>query len=181
MRAEFLGGRVRVRTGDLTTVAVDAIVNAANATLLGGGGVDGAIHRQGGPAILEACREIRRTTHPQGLATGEAVITTAGRLPARFVIHTVGPIWGSDRDADSLLASCYRNCLELADARQLLEIAFPAISTGAYGYPAERAAAVASHAIATALEHVKSVQRVQLVFFSAANATLFVRHQQLAK
>lgn len=139
----FLGGRVRVLVGDITTQQVDAIVNAANSTLLGGAGVDGAIHEAGGPQILEECREIRRTRFPQGLETGEAVITTAGRLPARYVIHTVGPIkgvWGK-RDAE-MLAACYRNSLVLAVQQSLRSIAFPAISTGIYCYPREEAAAV---------------------------------------
>jgi O-acetyl-ADP-ribose deacetylase (regulator of RNase III) len=175
---EFLSGRVLVGTGDITDLAIDAVVNAANSTLLGGAGVDGAIHRRGGPAILEACREIRRTRYPQGLPTGEAVITTGGKLPARFVIHTVGPVWGSDPDPDSLLAACYRNCIELADTQSLRDIAFPAISTGAYGYPKPQAARVASLAIAAALASSQSVQRVHLVFFSAADAEVFIRHQQ---
>src|SRR6185503_15737799 len=128
----FVGGRVRVVTGDITKQDADAIVNAANSTLLGGGGVDGAIHRGGGPAIIEACREIRRTTHPDGLPTGEAVITTAGELPAQHVIHTVGPIYGRHAGREEeLLAGCYRNSLQLALANDLRSIAFPAISTGA--------------------------------------------------
>ena len=144
----FLDGRVLVTTGDITAVHVDVIVNAANSSLLGGGGVDGAIHRRGGTAILEACRELRRTRYPNGLPTGEAVLTTAGNLPARFVAHTVGPIWGRDEPAAGLLASCYRNCLALAKEQELESVAFPAISTGVYGYPKDQAAAVASKAIA---------------------------------
>ncbi len=162
----FLDGRVLVVTGDITAVRVDVIVNAANSSLLGGGGVDGAIHRRGGPAILEACRELRRTRYPEGLPVGEAVLTTAGNLPARFVAHTVGPIWGENEPAAQLLASCYRNSLALADAEGLESIAFPAISTGVYGYPKHLAAAVASEAIAAALEQVRSISVVQLVFFA---------------
>lgn len=182
MDSSFLDGRVSVATGDITVCAVDAIVNAANSTLLGGGGVDGAIHARGGPAILQACREIRRTSHPEGLPPGEAVITTGGLLPARFVIHTVGPLWGRHSAPDTLLASCYRKCMELATAHRLRELAFPAISTGAYGYPKDRAAAVASSAIKAALEGFDaagggSIERVRLVFFAAADAELFVRHQ----
>src|SRR5881396_1957475 len=145
----FLGGRVLVLIGDITRQNVDAIVNAANSTLLGGGGVDGAIHRSGGPQILQECQQIRQTTYPKGLPTGEAVITTAGKLPAKYVIHTVGPIkgrWG-DRDAE-MLANCYTNSLALAVQHNLRSIAFPSISTGAFGYPREEAAAVSSQAIA---------------------------------
>ncbi len=131
----YLGGRVVVTTGDITAIAVDAIVNAANAALMGGGGVDGEIHRRGGPTIPAACSELRRTRYPDGLPVGEAVLTTAGNLPARFVVHTVGPIWGADKPADKLLASCYRKAIELVDAEGLQSISFPAIATGAYGYP----------------------------------------------
>ncbi|HEX7012075.1 MAG TPA: O-acetyl-ADP-ribose deacetylase [Steroidobacteraceae bacterium] len=175
---DFLGGRVRLTTGDITMLAVDAIVNAANSTLLGGGGVDGAIHRRGGPEILEACKELRRTQYPDGLPPGEAVMTGAGKLPARFVVHTVGPIWGRDPDPDRLLASCYRRSIELAEAHSLRSIAFPAISTGAYGFPKDRAARVASRAIVEALEAAPSVALVQLVFFAPADCQLFIEHQQ---
>ncbi len=141
--ASFLGGKVHVITGDITEQNVDAIVNAANSTLLGGGGVDGAIHAKGGPKILEACHEIRSTRFPSGLPTGEAVLTTAGQLPARHVIHTVGPITEVSKKPDaSKLAACYRNSLALAAQHGLRSIAFPAISTGAYGYPPDRAAPV---------------------------------------
>jgi O-acetyl-ADP-ribose deacetylase (regulator of RNase III) len=173
----YLGGRVIVATGDITTIAVDAIVNAANSTLLGGGGVDGAIHRRGGPAILAACKELRRTRHPDGLLTGEAVLTTAGNLSARFVVHTVGPIWGRDEPAAELLASCYRRSIELVDAEGLQSISFPAISTGVYGYPKDLAAAVASRAIAESLGKARSVSQVQLVFFSDADRSTFCHHQ----
>ena len=122
----FLNGRVRVLTGDLTTQAVEAIVNAANSTLLGGGGVDGAIHRTGGPDILAACQELRRTRYPNGLPTGEAVMTPAGRLPARHVIHTVGPVRSPNRHRDAqLLAACYQNCLALAVQHRLTSIGSP--------------------------------------------------------
>jgi O-acetyl-ADP-ribose deacetylase (regulator of RNase III) len=174
----FLDGRVLATTGDITTVRVDVVVNAANSSLLGGGGVDGAIHRRGGPAILEACRELRRTRFPGGLPVGQAVLTTAGDLPAQFVAHTVGPIWGENEPAAGLLAACYRNSLVLADAEGLESIAFPAISTGVYGYPRDRAAAVASRAIAAALADVRSVRSVQLVFFSAGDLDLFCKHQR---
>jgi O-acetyl-ADP-ribose deacetylase len=174
----FLAGRVLATTGDITTVRVDVIVNAANSSLLGGGGVDGAIHRRGGPAILEACRELRRTRYPQGLPVGEAVLTTAGNLPARFVAHTVGPIWGENEPAAELLAACYRNSLALADEQGLESIAFPAISTGVYRYPKDRAAAVASDAIAAALANARSIRSVQLVFFSESDLAVFRQHQQ---
>lgn len=180
MAREFLDGRIVVATGDITQLAVDAVVNAANPTLFGGGGVDGAIHRAGGPAILEACRQIRRVRYPEGLPPGEAVITTGGGLQAAFVIHTVGPIWGRDEPAAGLLASCYRRSIELAVDNGLRQIAFPAISTGAYGYPKPLAAAVASQAVATALQSAASLERVHLVFFAAADAELFIRHQQFA-
>ncbi len=111
---KFLNGRVEVRTGDITGLRVDAVVNAANSSLLGGGGVDGAIHRRGGGEILRACQELRETCYPRGLPAGEAVLTTAGKLPARYVIHTVGPVWGRDQQPDTLLASCYKKSLALA-------------------------------------------------------------------
>jgi O-acetyl-ADP-ribose deacetylase (regulator of RNase III) len=174
----FLDGRVLAITGDITAVRVDVIVNAANSSLLGGGGVDGAIHRRGGPAILEACRELRRTRYPKGLPAGEAVLTTAGDLPARFVAHTVGPVWGRDEPAAELLASCYRNCLVLAHGQGLESIAFPAISTGAYGYPKHLAAAVASEAIAAALAEARSIRAVQLVFFAQSDCAVFCKHQR---
>lgn len=174
----FLDGRVLAVAGDITAVRVDVIVNAANSSLLGGGGVDGAIHRRGGPAILAACRELRRTRFPGGLPVGQAVLTTAGNLPARFVAHTVGPIWGENEPAASLLAACYRNALALADVEGLESIAFPAISTGVYGYPKDRAAVVASQAIAAALNEAKSIRSVQLVFFSPDDLAVFREHQR---
>jgi O-acetyl-ADP-ribose deacetylase (regulator of RNase III) len=163
--------RLTVHVGDITRENVDAIVNAANSSLLGGGGVDGAIHRAGGPAILAACREIRETTYPQGLPTGEAVITTGGKLPARFVIHTVGPIYGQHGgDEARLLAACYENSLALAATHGLRTIAFPAISTGVYGYPKAEAKQVAMAAIERALQRHSSIAEVRLVYFSEADA-----------
>lgn len=175
----FLGGRVRLEVCDITRLAVDAVVNAANSTLLGGGGVDGAIHRAGGPAILEECREIRRTLYPEGLPAGEAVITTAGLMPARFVIHTVGPVYGSagGREAE-LLAACYRNSLALAASRGLASVAFPAISTGAYGYPREGAAEVASRAVADFLGGDARVGEVRLVFHTQDDMRVFLRNHK---
>ena len=177
-----LGGRVRIITGDITRQEVDAIVNAANSTLLGGGGVDGAIHRAGGPRILEECREIRRTRYPEGLPTGEAVITTGGDLPARHVIHTVGPVWRQEggREAE-LLAACYRNSLALAARNGLNSIAFPAISTGAFGYPPEAAAVVSSKAIADFLEENEMPAEVRLVFFSNEGAEVFLRNHRFER
>ena len=179
---EFLDGRVRVLVGDITRERADAIVNAANSSLLGGGGVDGAIHRAGGPAILEECRELRRTRYPAGLPAGEAVITTAGRLPARYVIHTVGPVWGREggREAE-LLAACYRNSLALTVEHGLTTVAFPAISTGAYGYPPAEAAAVSSEAIARFLAGDTTLREVRLVFFSEAAAEQFLRNHKFER
>ncbi len=175
----FLGGRVVVLTGDITSQDVTAIVNAANSTLLGGGGVDGAIHRAGGPQILKACQEIRTTTYPQGLPTGEAVITTAGDLPARYVIHTVGPIYGQQPDHESeLLAACYQNSLYLARKYPISSIAFPSISTGAYGYPKPQAAAVSSRAIRECLTADQGIQQVRLVFFHQRDARVFLEYQK---
>ncbi|MDE0030583.1 MAG: O-acetyl-ADP-ribose deacetylase [Deltaproteobacteria bacterium] len=174
----FLGGRVTVKVGDITREAVDAVVNAANGTLMGGGGVDGAIHRAGGPAILEECRGIRATRYQDGLPTGGAVLTTAGRMPARHVIHTVGPVYGSGGpDKAEKLACCYRNSLRIAADERLATVAFPAISTGIYGYPMDEAAAVSSRAIQDALGSCPSIREVRLVFFLPADAEVFVRHQ----
>ena len=176
--ASFLDGKVQVVTGDITKQDVDAIVNAANSTLLGGGGVDGAIHAKGGPKILEACREIRRASLPHGLPTGEAVLTTAGQLPARHVIHTVGPITAIGEQPDaSMLAACYRNSLALAAKHGLRSIAFPAISTGAYGYPPERAARVVSETIESVLSSGTPVEHIRLVFFNEADARTFLKNQ----
>ena len=162
----FGTARVELVQGDLTRESVDAIVNAANSSLMGGGGVDGAIHRAGGPAILEECRRIRAERGP--LPPGEAVLTTGGRLPCRYVIHTVGPVWqgGSVGEAETL-GRCYASSLALASAHGCSSVAFPSISTGAFGYPVEKAAAVAVRAVAEGLrESAGSVSRVRLVLFS---------------
>jgi O-acetyl-ADP-ribose deacetylase (regulator of RNase III) len=165
--------RLTIKVGDITREDVDAIVNAANSSLMGGGGVDGAIHRAGGPRILEECRQIRATTYPDGLPTGEAVITTGGDLAARYVIHTVGPIYGEHGGSEPrLLAACYRNSIALAARHGLTSIAFPAISTGVYGYPKEAAARVAIEAIGEALERHPEIEEVRMVFFSAADAEI---------
>ncbi|HKO98504.1 MAG TPA: O-acetyl-ADP-ribose deacetylase [Pyrinomonadaceae bacterium] len=177
----YLGGRVKVIVGDITRQNVEAIVNAANASLLGGGGVDGAIHRAGGRAVLEACREIRRTSHPQGLPTGEAVITTAGDMPARYVIHTVGPVFGQHRGEEAaLLSSCYVNSLRLAADHSLTSIAFPAISTGAFGYPLHQAAAASSKAIESFLSEDDQLEDVRLVFSGTPDAVMFIKHQKFS-
>jgi len=174
----FMHERVIVKVGDITDEETDAIVNAANSSLLGGGGVDGAIHRRGGPKILEECREIRRKEFPQGLPTGHAVATSSGDLKARYVIHTVGPIYGENNGDDArLLANCYRNSLQLAADLELASIAFPAISTGIYAYPLEEAAEVSSTAIRAFLDKPTTVSEVRFVFFSRRDADTFLAHQ----
>lgn len=173
----FLSGTVVVKAGDITREEVDAIVNAANHSLLGGGGVDGAIHRGGGPDILADCKEIRRMQFPRGLPTGQAVMTRGGKLPAKYVIHTVGPVYsygGTDKAKE--LAACYRNSLTLAAQRELHTVAFPAISTGVYGYPMEEAARVSSAAVESFLASRTSIQEVRLVFFSRGDAEVFLGH-----
>jgi O-acetyl-ADP-ribose deacetylase (regulator of RNase III) len=178
----FLDGRVRVVVGDITRQDTEAIVNAANSTLLGGGGVDGAIHRAGGPEILEECREIRRTRFPEGLPTGEAVITTGGKLPALYVIHTVGPIYGEHRGEEAeLLANCYHNSLTLAVEKNLTSVAFPAISTGVFGYPQAEAADVASKTIENFLTTDRQLQEVRLVFFQPSDAEVFLQNQKFTE
>ncbi|MFG2714590.1 O-acetyl-ADP-ribose deacetylase [Streptomyces goshikiensis] len=152
--------RITLVLGDITGEEADAVVNAANSSLLGGGGVDGAIHRRGGPEILQACRALRASHYGKGLATGRAVATTAGRLPARWVIHTVGPVWSREEDRSALLASCYRESLRVADELGARTVAFPAISTGVYGWPMDDGARIAVETVraaATAVEEVRFV------------------------
>lgn len=169
----FLDGRVTLLVGDLVVQNVDVIVNAANSSLLGGGGVDGAIHRAGGPRILAECRELRHTQFPQGLPTGDAAITTGGDLPARYVIHTVGPIYGRHGGAEAeLLANCYRNSLALAAQHELSSIAFPAISTGVYGYPPLEAGRIAARTVAEFLRGSAHPSDIRLVFFGRHQAEL---------
>lgn len=179
MEAEFLNGRVKVLVGNIVKQEVDVIVNAANSSLLGGGGVDGAIHAAGGGEILEKCRQIRKSAYPNGLPTGETVITTAGKLPAKFVIHTVGPIKGIDRENEAAqLAGCYRKSLGLAASKGCQTIAFPAISTGAYGYPKDQAAEISSTAVKEFLAENDSIEEVRLVFFNEFEANIFLENQK---
>ncbi len=164
--------RIEVVKGDITKIAVDVVVNAANSSLLGGGGVDGAIHRAGGPEVLNECRDIRNR---QGKCkTGEAVVTTAGNLPATFIVHTVGPVWnGGYKNEPELLANCYRNSLNLAVEKNAETIAFPNISTGIYGYPKPGAAKVAAATVREFLETNESIKKVIFVCFDDDNYTLY--------
>jgi len=173
----FFEGRLIVTTGDITRMKVDAIVNAANSSLLGGGGVDGAIHRAGGPGILEECRRLRATRYPAGLPTGQAVETGGGHLLARWVIHTVGPVWsGGAHEEPERLADCYRNSLELAAAIGAKSIAFPAISTGIYGYPREKAALIARSVLSEFMATSAQPHTVTLVFYSEDDQRVFLQH-----
>ena len=174
MNFEYRGRRIKVVQGDITTIEVDAIVNAANEGLRGGGGVDGAIHRAGGPRIVEECRKIEHC------ATGNAVITTGGNLPAKYVIHTVGPVWfgGTGKEA-ALLKSAYEKSLALAAKRKLKSIAFPSISTGVYGYPIDRACPIAIRAALDHLNKLTSLKEVRFVLFSRGDYDLYA--ETLAK
>lgn len=159
---------IKIIRGDITTLRVDAIVNAANSSLLGGGGVDGAIHRAAGPQLLEECKTLR------GCRTGEAKITKGYLLPARFVIHTVGPVWhGGGHEEDKLLASCYRNSLRLAVDYQLRSIAFPAVSTGVYGYPFDLASQIAITTASDFLENNHTLKEIIFVLFSKNDYEIF--------
>ena len=164
--------RVSIIRGDITTLEVDAIVNAANTSLLGGGGVDGAIHRAGGPQILEECRKIRN--RQGGCAVGEAVITSGGNLKAKYVIHTVGPVWnGGNGEEDKLLARCYFNSLKLAIENDIRTIAFPNISTGIYGYPKGRAAEVATDAVREFLKSDSSISKLIFCCYDEENFKVY--------
>jgi O-acetyl-ADP-ribose deacetylase (regulator of RNase III) len=170
MERTWEGGRISVLQGDITRLAVDAIVNAANASLLGGGGVDGAIHRAAGPELLAECRRLG------GARTGEVKLTRGYRLPARFVLHAVGPVWqGGGEGEDEALASCYRGALRIAAERGLASIAFPAISTGVYGFPLERAARIAVVEVRRALAAPASVARVVFCCFSGGDRAAYER------
>jgi len=180
MRKTVAGARIVLFRGDITRERVDAIVNAANSSLMGGGGVDGAIHRAGGPAVLEECRRIRGAYGP--LPPGRAVVTTAGDLPARWVIHTVGPVWhGGGRGEDDLLRSCYRASLDRAREVGARTVAFPSISTGAYRFPVERAAGIALRAVAEWLEEHGGeaggppVEEVRFILFSDPDLEVYAR------
>jgi O-acetyl-ADP-ribose deacetylase (regulator of RNase III) len=174
---EFKVGKATVRLvrGDITEMKTDAIVNAANRSLMGGGGVDGAIHRRGGLSILEECERIRATEWPQGLPTGKAVITGAGNLKVKHIIHTVGPIWrGGNRGEPELLKQAYQNSLRIAVTNGLKSVAFPSISTGAYGYPVEGAAQVALKAVKEFLEKEDRLDEVVFVLFSESALEVYL-------
>ncbi|WP_406452475.1 O-acetyl-ADP-ribose deacetylase [Streptomyces sp. NBC_01622] len=163
---------IKLVQGDITRQSADAIVNAANSSLLGGGGVDGAIHRRGGPAILEACRKLRASHYGKGLRTGQAVATTAGELCAQWVIHTVGPVYSREEDRSDQLASCYRESLRIADELGARTVAFPAVSAGIYGWPMDDAARIAVETVRAA---ETSVKEVTFVLFDEAAYEAFGR------
>jgi O-acetyl-ADP-ribose deacetylase (regulator of RNase III) len=168
-KVEYQVGKAKISLvqGDITEMETDVIVNAANPSLMGGGGVDGAIHRKGGPKILEECKQIRATQWPNGLPTGKAVITTGGNLKANYVIHTVGPIWRGGKSGEpELLAEAYKNSLALASSKGLKTIAFPSISTGAYGYPIEKACKVALRTVKEFLEKENKLEEVVFVLYT---------------
>lgn len=172
MNIEAGNSSIMIMKGDITKLEVDAIVNAANNSLLGGGGVDGAIHKAGGKEILEECKAIRRKQG--GCNTGEAVITTAGLLKANYVIHTVGPVWcGGNNDEGKLLSSCYINSLKLAEENQIKTIAFPNISTGIYGFPKERAAEIAVKTVKNYLEKSSIIEKVIFICFDGENYEIY--------
>ena len=175
---EFQVGKATLQLikGDITDIEADAIVNAANSSLMGGGGVDGAIHRKGGPKILEECKRIRATEWPDGLPTGKAVITSGGNLKAKYVIHTVGPVWlGGFHVEAELLKQAYKNSLKLAVAKGVKTIAFPSISTGAYGYPVEDASRIAVRTVKEFLEKEDKLERVVFVLFSENDFQVYLK------
>jgi len=173
---EFQVGNAKVCIvqGDITDVKIEAIVNAANSSLMGGGGVDGAIHRKGGPRILEECKRLRIREWPRGLPTGKAAVTTGGNLKTKYVIHTVGPIWrGGNQKEPELLAEAYRNSLKLAVSKKLKTVAFPSISTGAYGYPIERASRTALATVKDFLEREDNLDKITFVLFSRDDLDIY--------
>ncbi len=172
---EVAGISIRLVRGDITQQDVDAIVNAANNSLMGGGGVDGAIHKNGGPAILEECKQVRNELYPDGLPTGEAISTTAGDLPAKRVIHTVGPVWnGGEENEPNLLANAYRNSLMEARHESLRTVAFPSISTGVYSYPISQASRIALQTVgAYLLNHPNAFDEIRFVLFSDEDLTVY--------
>ncbi|MBF9018445.1 MULTISPECIES: O-acetyl-ADP-ribose deacetylase [unclassified Oceanispirochaeta] len=168
-------GRIETMCGDITSIDCNAVVNAANSSLLGGGGVDGAIHKAAGPGLLEECRRIRKEQYPDGLPAGQAVITDAGGMNCSRIIHTVGPVWkGGGYNEEETLASCYSNSLNLAEKEKLRTVAFPAISTGVYGYPPEKAAHVVYRTMKQFLPALSFPEKVLLVFFSQNGETQFL-------
>lgn len=181
-KAAFLQGWVKVVVGDITSKPVDVIVNAANSKLIGGGGVDGAIHRVGGPIILEECQKVLAMRYPEGLPTGEAVATTAGDLPSKWVIHTVGPVFGNcaGREGELLRAS-YWSSLALARELGATSIAFPSISCGIYGYPREAAAEIVSQTLTSIKSSVPGIREVRLVFFRDEDAFVFLDNENFPR
>lgn len=175
-----MAAKVCAVVGDITRQEVDAVVNAANKELGGGSGVNGAIRKAGGPEIQKYCEELRATTHPDGLPAGQSVMTPGGKLPAKWIIHTVGPKYGLENGGEAeLLASCYRTTLGLAEKHGLKTVAFPAISTGVYGYPMDEAAKVAAEAIKQELPKLKKVQEIRLVFQTKEDLEIFNKHSEL--
>jgi len=172
---ELLDGRITVKTGDITQEHADIIVNAANSSLMGGGGVDGAIHRAGGPSILEECKQLRETEYKDGLPAGRAAATAAGDLPAAWVVHTVGPVWsGGDKNEEALLGDCYSNAMSIAFELEASSIAFPAISTGVYRFPKEKAALIAFNTVKKAVHNREDIV-VTFVFFSDDDMDIFLK------
>jgi len=166
--------KVRLVQGNITDMETDAIVNAANSSLMGGGGVDGAIHKRGGPRILEECKRLRAREWPKGLPTGKVAMTTGGNLKTRYVIHTVGPIWrGGNQKEPELLAEAYLNSLKLAASKKLKTVAFPSISTGAYGYPIEKASRIALATVKNFLEREDKLDKVVFVLFSRSDLEIY--------
>lgn len=179
MDTKNLEGRLEIKIGDITKEHVDAIVNAANSSLLGGGGVDGAIHRKGGPAILKACKNIRNNKYPEGLPAGKAVLTEAGMLPCKYVIHTVGPVWhGGNSCEQGKLKSCYHESLLIAKKIQAETICFPAISTGVYGYPKKKAAIIVFNTVKEFLKGNEYPKNIILIFFNKNDAKEFIKSLQ---